>query len=269
MQKTQVFALLLTLTAKEVREIRKFLRSPFFNQREDVVALFDFLMANIQKGKYDLPKEKVFKKVYRHLPFEEQAFRQLLSWLQQLIEKYLTQQAFFEDPLEAKIRLAAVFRDRDLPRHFQKAVRDAERRLDGIPYRNADYYQRRYDLEHEKYVAASIQRTTSRNFQSIADNLDLAHILKKLQQVCLIVAHQTVYRADHELGMFKEILSYIDQKGLTENPTVDTYLNCYRALTNPEREDYFFRFRNLLVQNADRFSLDELRNLYLLAINFC
>ncbi|MEM9918751.1 MAG: hypothetical protein AAF990_11680, partial [Bacteroidota bacterium] len=76
-------------------------------------------------------------------------------------------------------------------------------------------------------------------------------------------------RADHELGMFKEILSYIDQKGLTENPTVDTYLNCYRALTNPEREDYFFRFRNLLVQNADRFSLDELRNLYLLAINFC
>ncbi len=269
MQNTQIFALLLTLQPKEVRELRKFLDSPFFNHRKDVVRLFEYLAKKMAKGKTELDKEKVFRKVYPKERFTEQAFRQLLSWLQQLIEKYLAYKRLFDDDIRVKIQLAEVFRERDLARHFKKTIREAEKKLDTPALRNADYYEQRFALEFEKYNASSIQRMTSHNFQSISENLDWSYIIKKLQQVCFTIAHQTVYRIDYELGMFREVLNYIERNHLTEHPTIAAYWYCYYALSDPEREDNFFRFKELLVQNNQRFSLEELRNLYLLAINYC
>ncbi|MEO1514724.1 MAG: hypothetical protein AAFV95_06920 [Bacteroidota bacterium] len=269
MQDTQLFALLRSLNPKELRELGKFLRSPFFNKREDVVRMFEFLLPRLHKERFAWKREEVYAKVYPKAVFKPQAFRQLSSWLQQLIEQYLAYQTIFGDGPEVKIRLAEVFRQRDLSRHFQKAIRYAEDRLEKVPLRNADYYQQRFELENEKYIASSTRRMTPHNFQSISDNLDLSFIIKKLQQVCLIVAHQTVYKIEYELGLFKSVLAYIEEKGLEQNATVATYLSCYEALTQEDGEPYFYQFKELLVSHGSRFSQDEQRNLYLLAVNFC
>lgn len=270
MEKTQLISLLQSLDPKEVREIRKFLRSPFFNHRKDVIKLFDYVIPLVHKNVASLGREKVYAKVYgTKESFNEQSFRQLLSWLQQLLEKYLAYQALSKEELEVKIRLAGVFQDRNLPKHFKKTIRDVEQKLSKLEIRNTNYHEWNFELEHQKYIASSVKRMTAHNFQVSSDHLDFAYILKKLRQVCLSVAHQTVYKTEYKLGLFEHVLDYIEKKQLEEHPTIAVYLYCYYTMTNVKRTDYFFKFKNILIESANRFSLEELRNLYLFAINFC
>lgn len=269
MEKTQVFALLKTLSASEIRRFRKFLDSPFFNHRQDVLKVFQYLISKIQKGKNTITREKVFLKVYGDQKFEEQMFRQLLSWLQQLIEKFLTYEAMMSDEVAVKLKLTTIFRERNLPKHFQKTIKSADQLIEDIPFRNADFYEKKFQLENEKYLATAGKRMSTRNFESLSKNLDDAYIIKKLQQACLSVAHQTVYKFDLDLGMFQKVLDYIEKRELDKNLTIASYLYCYKMLLKSEREDFFIKFKTFLFQNEKRFAIHELRDLYLLAINFC
>lgn len=269
MLRNQVFFLLKTLNVKEVREMKKFLKSPFFNQRKDVTIVFDFLMGKIQKGKAIPAKDRIFSKVYPDKKFDAQVFRQLMSWLQQLVEKYLAYQVMMKDELSVKLKLATVFRERELPRHNQKIIKSVESQLEKTKYRNADFYQHSFALEQEKYLSASIKRMTARNFHSLSEDLNIAFIIQKLQQACRLVAHQAVYNFDLELGLLPEVLEYIQKNRLENNPTIAAYQYCYFALIYPERIDYFSKFKKILFENTEKFPAPELRDLYLLAINFC
>ena len=52
------------LTPSDKKGLKKFVRSPFFNQREDVMLLFDYLENYIDTEPLKLAKEKVFEAVY-------------------------------------------------------------------------------------------------------------------------------------------------------------------------------------------------------------
>lgn len=267
---SQLISLMQALRPKEVRELRKFLKSPFFNQRKDVVTLFDFLDKKIRNRKVLPAKEKIFLKVYPNKKFDAQAYRQLLSWLQQLIEKYLAYQAMIENELDVKLRLATLFRERDLSKHYQKTIRDIEKCLNENEYRDANYYRQSFLLEQEKYLLASGEkRMASRNFQSLSDDLNINFILQKLRQACQLAAHQAVYNFDFQLDLLSEVLEFIEKQNLKSNPVIATYLYCYNALIAPDREDHFRSFIQVFFENSQRFSTNELRDLFLLAINFC
>ena len=64
MQKSNLIFILKRLSKRDWREFRKFVRSPYFNQREDVVLLFDYLDEAIHfLPPMAMHREKVFSKV--------------------------------------------------------------------------------------------------------------------------------------------------------------------------------------------------------------
>jgi hypothetical protein len=52
-------------------------------------------------------------------------------------------------------------------------------------------------------------------------------------------------------------------------PAVMVYLHCYRMLKWPEEEGHFKAFKQVLVEAGGQFEEDEMRGLYLFAINYC
>ncbi len=268
-EKSQLLALLRCLTTKELKEVRKFLISPLFNQRKDVVDLFDLLIKKIKKGKLDFNKEQIFLRIYPSKKFNAQGLRQVQSWLQKLIEKYLAYQSFMDNDIEVKLKMLTIFRERNLPRHLQKSINEIENLLGSTKLRNVEYYQNSFALDFEKQIASSTKRMSARNFEALSKNLDYAFIVKKLHQACLTVAHQAVYHFEIDQGILSEILAYIEKKNLKDNPSIASYWYCYMALSHPEEKELFTHFKNLLLEHQQRFSKTELRDLYLLAINYC
>jgi len=98
--------------------------------------------------------------------------------------------------------------------------------------------------------------------------MDLGFIAKKLRHVCLVLSHQAVFKRNYNFGLLDQILPYVERENLTRHPAIGLYYHAGRFLSDPAAEDHFFAFRQMLFQYAEAFPGDELRALYLLAINF-
>ncbi|MBC7777003.1 MAG: hypothetical protein H7246_16345 [Phycisphaerae bacterium] len=267
MEKTLLWEAFYSLTALEAREFGKFVRSPFFNARQQPVVLFDYLDACRRAGR--LPREAEAAAVLNKTEGGVKA-RQANSALLGLLEKYLTYNEKFQDEGQAKISLAAAYRKRNLGKHFNITLREARQSREQLPWRHADYFQDLNLVEWERYqFDTGTLRTEVLNLQATSDLMDTAFVVRKLYIACLAASHQTVFKAEYRIGLLDAVLSYVESENMLDTPAVGLYYFCYKFQTDlPGAERYFERFRTMLATHAEAFPPDELRTLYLLAINF-
>ncbi|MBP6810567.1 MAG: hypothetical protein KA138_03575 [Saprospiraceae bacterium] len=267
MEKTLLWEAFASLTAAEVREFGKFVRSPFFNARQQPVLLFDYLDACRRAGR--LPKDAEAAAVLNKTEGGVKT-RQTNSALLALLEKYLAYSEKFQDEGRAKIRLAAAYRKRNLGKHFNITLREARQNREQQPWRHADYFHDLNLVEWERYQFDTLTlRTEVFNLQATSDLMDTAFIARKLRLACAAVSHQTVFKADYHFGLLNEILVHVESGNLLETPAVGLYYYCYKFQTDlSAAERHFERFRAILDAHAEVFPPNELRTLYLLAINF-
>jgi predicted house-cleaning noncanonical NTP pyrophosphatase (MazG superfamily) len=259
MEKTMLWEAYSSLNPAELREFDKFVRSPFFNSRPHIIELQESLSKYMEKG--EVPP-KTPNKVSERLA---------QSALLTLLEKYLIYKEKFADPERGKIRLAAAYRKRNLPKHFQITMREARLGCEKQPHRHADYYHDLNLLEWEQYqFDTSSHRTESLNIQSTSDLMDQAFIARKMRLACLALAHQAVYKTEYKVGLLEEVLEYIETENLQEKPAIGLYFHCFHFLTQSyeEAKIHFEKFRTMLALSVSHFPSEELRALYLLTINF-
>ena len=199
----------------------------------------------------------------------DQKLRLANSNLLALLEHYWMYREKFADGDRAKIRLAGAYRKRKLGKHFDITLREARQARERQPWRTADYFHDLNLLEWEQYQwDSSSKRSESLNLQATSDFMDKAFIARKLRLACLALSHQAVFKIEYQLGLLDAVLKYLETSDLEETPTVGLYFHCYHFLADPTAEQHFERFREMLFAHADTFPEDELRTLYLLAINF-
>jgi hypothetical protein len=270
MEKTLLFEALSALTAAERREFAKFVRSPFFNTRAPLADLADYLMGCCERAV--LPDTAAAQAAAAPKAAAERGTLELRlanSALLALLEKYWVYREKFADEERGKIRLAAAYRKRNLGKHFQITLREARQSRERLPWRHADYYHDLNLLEWEQYqYDTSAKRTESLNLQSTSDLMDTAFVARKLRLACLARAHQAVFKTEYRMGLLEAVLAHAATEPMLKIPAVGLYFYCYRFLTDAEDLASFEQFRVLLLAHAGAFPPDELRTLYLLAINF-
>lgn len=271
MRNTRLSALLETFSKKELRDFRKFIQSPFFNQRTDVVQLFEWVSVLLKTQQAMPDKEQIFQRLYGvDTDYDDHKVRMVMSFLLKLAERYLVYQSIISEEVKVKTRLAAVYRQRNLSKHFEKAIREANDTLAKSELSNAVNYQMRQELQMEEYRYQSSQsRIADHNLQAVTDNLDIVYFSNKLRQACLLRSHQAVYKKEYRYGLIDAILDWVVQQNLLELPAIALYYYGYQSLVKPEEPFYFGQLKKLLVKKGNLFPKNEIADLYLLAINFC
>lgn len=270
MQNTRLIQLLTTLSAKEYRELDRFIQSPFFNQREDVVKFFQYLHECMTVHRVIPDKQQAHRFLYQDAAYDDHRVRVVMSLLLKLIEKFLVTQEFLSDDIQVKTRLLKIFRQRQLRKHFESTLREVETLQEKKPDRNADYFEHQFMIRHESYqFKVSRQRIGDLDLQLAIGDLDTAYLSRKLRQVCLALSHQAVYKTEYSLGLVDELLHYIAAKKLLDIPAISIYYHAYHAIINPDHAEAFAIFKQTLLANAPFFPPEEQRDLFLLAVNFC
>lgn len=269
MENSRLIAVAKTLGGKEIRAFRKFLKSPYFNQREDLVRLFQLIELVFLKKNSSITKEATFEQLYPNQEFDVQFLRQSMSLLLKQLELFLVLEEHQKDQLANKLTLSKIFRERELHKPFQSSLKELKKLQQNSSYRNAQYFEDHFKIMLEEYQFRASNRISEQNLQQISDSMDMAFILSKLRQACYSIAHQTVYKTEYRFGLLDAILDYIKKNNLDQHPTLAIYYYCYHALLFSRREEYFQLFRAHLFANEQLFHREEIRDLYLLAINFC
>lgn len=266
MEKTLTWEIIQSFSKIEIKEFRQFLRSPFFNKREDLTIIFDYL----SKQKAPISKETVFQKIFPQKAFDDQKLRLLLSYLLKLIEQFLILKERDSNELQNQIYLLEVYRKRNLNRHFQKTINKTQKNFQNQNLRHPEFYFSNFLMETEQFQFLSGSgRTQELNLQAVENNLDYAFISMKLRQACFSRSHESVFNTEYQIPLLSEILELAAKLEYKKIPAVAVYYYCFKALFQSENENDFQVFKNNLFALTNHFPKTEIANLYLLAINFC
>jgi hypothetical protein len=71
------------------------------------------------------------------------------------------------------------------------------------------------------------------------------------------------------MGLLHPLLTYIENNDVLKEPAVAVYYYSFKALTNRDNQSYFEELEKIIFGQGQLFPLTELREIYLLAINYC
>ena len=265
MHKSRLIELINTLDRKEIKETRQFLASPFFNHRVDVQALFELLI----KEETVPTKEEAFAILFPKEAYEPQRIRQVMSWLQKLVEEYLFIRAVRADKVNRKTQLIQEFRSRGLDRHCMVAVREAEALLEQSPNRSGSWHRQNYGLLQEKHLLTGRrQRTGEQHLQALTDEHDAVYLIEKLRYACLIRSYQAVNKVEYDLGLLLPLLPHLFDHFWERWPVASIYFFSFKMLSETDGHPFFYQLKEQLDKHRHLFPPQELRDIYLFAINF-
>jgi hypothetical protein len=270
MKSSKLWELLQTMDVRERARLQKFVASPFFNLREDVTVLLGILDACARNGELPPDKPAIFKALFPGAPYDEHRVRLAASLTLKLAERFMVHEYREAQDVDYEILLASLYRRRNLQTHYRSAIRQARVQQEKSPYRNAEYHELSFRVELEEYNhSAASWRSDANNLQHVSDQFDTAYIAQKLRQSCFSLSHQAVYNTEYRFGLLPNLLDYVERTGLHDIPAIGVYYYCYLALSKPGEEERFRQFRQKIGESGPLFPHEEMRNLYLLAINYC
>ncbi len=265
LEESTLVKLVRSFPASVYRDIRKFLSSPFFTTREDLLPLFN----RIVDGPLTF-KAELWSDLYSSTPFDDQRLRLLMSYLHKLLETYVSLSEWAADDVQQGVMLAVGYRKRGLNSQYSKARQGAEKRLNKRSLRDGHYHTVRYELMWEEYALQTVQNPTDpASFQEMVYHVDAAYLSNRLRLICMAYAQRQVYHTTLETLDVAEVIAMAERTDKANTPAVTLYLACYRMLREPDQVHHFHAFTTTLDQCQDVFERDEMRGLYLQAINYC
>lgn len=267
MIKSKLFQLIKTLSKQDIRDIRKFLQSPYFNQREDVINLFNVLILKKEEN----PKRKeVFQKIYPQQKFDEQSLRYVMSYLMKNIKQYFAIAAIQKDDFLMQIQLIQALKHRGLEQLFEKEWSKTAKELEAQQWRNASYFSQKYQLHWEQLEYTMIRRRSGDfPLQTLSDELTTAYVANLLWLSCTALVHQAMGKESLDIKLLDDVLAFIEKGNFQQVPVVMIFYYSYKALSQPEKEVYFQQFKSILQAHSTDFPQAEATDIYKLGINFC
>lgn len=264
-----------TLNQSEKREIRRWVQSPYFNRRPDVIRLFDYLCAAHGGSSSTLDKHAAYQFVFaeeRGDDYRDADLRHAMSFLYQSIKEYLAYRHWRQDEVDWGRHLCKNLRERGLEQAFEKEFEILLERLSASPHQSVDYFFQQYHLHLERW------ELHSRSNRGLTDLLGQVGAARDVFIAAETLRHACAVRAQPGQGELVETSVYlqatldaVESGALDPAPAVMAYYHCYKILTAQDAgaETHFRALQALLDRHWKLFPINESRDLHVGAINFC
>ncbi len=268
------------LNAKDLREINKFVRSPYFNTQKELVLLLDYILDSLSpSAKKRISKEKAFAILFPQKPYQEKKLSYIMSDLLRLIKRYLAISVAEQEQAQQQLYLCRALRQRRMQRQFLQELENAHKKLKKQKLRNAEYYYNNYLLKQEElgYTIVNLDHRQSGTdlLEKVSNSLTTFYITELLRQGCDILASKSLKSHDYNLDLLEEVLRYIAKNEIAQIPAVSIYYHNYQAFKALENEEmeisegHFKSIKTNIQHYWSSFSAQEIRDIYTLAVNYC
>ena len=272
MQNSKLYSILENFNKYEQNRLKKFLLSPYFNRNDVLVQIFETLTAHINSGNEgEIQKEVIWNQVYPESSYDDVLFRKNCSDLLKLIESFLAQQIYEENPIHQANYLIEAVGKRKMERLFNSTMKTARRLSNQQPFRTANYYLAQYQVEKNFYDLMELEhdRTAKRNVEEILNHLDHFFLAEKLRYSCSVLSQQSLVSHEYKLLFIDEITSHIEKYNFEKVPPIAVYYQIYLTYVDPENTTHYFKLMELLNRYGDLFPRNEAEFIYTTALNYC
>lgn len=278
MQNSDLIHTLSVLTKKELKQLHKFLLSPYFNENKRIVAFFEYLIdfaPNFTDP--NLEKRIVFKYFFPEKNYEATkglALRQLMSSLYKLIEKFITHSSaeLLETQIIFQKNILDFYRRRGLHNQFKKQLGKWNKMHGNRTFYGHLYYYEAFLIQDSVFSYHSIRNiknTCGEILQDCLHNLELFSLVSQLHYTALLLNESKIFNVALPTTFADALLKQVENGNHLTVPIIAIYYHAIILLQNRSEEHFFIQYKELLNQHSRRFFIYEARQLYVYAKNYC
>lgn len=276
MKERKIIQALQHLTVYELNSFGKFLRSPYFNQQDSVVAFFDLIEKSIrQKNVEGIENQSLWRTAMGDLPYNNQKFLKLSSDLTRLLEDFLAQKEF-DQQHSLKIQLTIEgARKRSLDNLYNGIISEIDRLGKKEINQSSEYY--RYQIEKNLFSlktenekkSEKFEITSELNISNISNHLDIFYVAEKLRHYCTLLSWKKMYQLDISMAHMDQIRQLVNQISFQEIPTIQIYNTIRLTYEEEDNVEHYYTLKNLITKHIHQFPQEEQKEIYATAISYC
>ncbi|MCB9280764.1 MAG: hypothetical protein H6562_17860 [Lewinellaceae bacterium] len=218
--------LLQSFSSAQWRGLEKFLLSPYFNENEQVAALFQWLRQSLTGNPApDLKPEAAFAHLFPGQVYQKQAVDRLSSQLFKYAEQFLAVERFTADEFAQDLQLLEYYQESLQDRLFQAKLRQLNKLQEGRTVRDIQFLRRQSAIEQAlaSWSGQRDQRTGDINLQRLNEWQDRLFLAEKLRLLNHMIGRSKVVQLDYELTWLEALLENLSQQDLEQWPLLDLY----------------------------------------------
>ncbi|MDZ4840358.1 MAG: hypothetical protein SGJ04_10155 [Bacteroidota bacterium] len=272
MKKSKLIALFQVMNSHEMKWFDRYVNSTYFNQNENVIKLLGILRKyhpEFQDSK--IAMENVGNLLFNHYDWREQDLRYVMTDLFKLLESFLALQEFNKDEVYKKHLLLQTYDNRGLDKHFKQSLEEAKQFQVKNNKRNVEYFFNQHLIGSDSYLHSLNQtpRAINKNLQDAVDNLDFYYLSNRLRYSAAILNREDIFQETYNNLFLVEILNLLSKIDLENIPAIGIYKRIVMLFIDADNKEHYKILIEALEPFSDEFPEDELRDMYMHALNYC
>jgi len=282
MHKSKLIPLLKSFSAVEQKKFRDFINSPYYNKNKTVIKFFNELKESYPDFKDErIRKEKIYSKLFSGRKYNEQVIKNLTSELIRLCKEFLEMEYYKKNIYDRKLNLINQLNAKKLDSFFNSELKELEKKLSDVKQMSDPHFYYLYKLEDVKigyHLERNEQTLVFDKVVKSGEYLVIFFILHLVKTISNLIINRISFNARYDLNLPEEFLNnlnlekliaYMKDKNIKHHNIVELYY--YRVLCNskPGNELYYFKFKNLLYENIEAYSKDEIYGLFNALETYC
>lgn len=267
MHKSRLVSLLKSLNKQEFRRLGRFLRSPFFNNNDEVIALYDYLKNNNHYPNFTAPvltKEQVDKKVFGKytLPYEydPRRIRDCMSHLSLLVIDFIgiIEAQDISGLVKDQLILKALAK-RNLHKLFEDKTTQAIQGLETNAIVDHQYYKLMFELRSAFFFHPDTPKLqqSAQAINAVMENLDLFYALSKLRISCELRSREHILAEQYHIDLIDEIIQLSNIKYQSHTCLFQIYTNLISLFSDGYQAVIYNESKNLYFENLKSISKEE------------
>lgn len=274
---TKLFLILNSLTSHELKDLGKYISSPFHNSNKALIRFYNLLKKHYPDFvSRTLEIENTHKKLFPGKKFNSAVMRNLISEMIQATEDYLALTNFRNDPLETKKHLLKELQTRNIEKLFEKNIEEAEKILENSKVRDEYYYANKYELDsirrtfYELKVPVGKRRRVHGILPDEIENLTYAFFIQILREYFSLYNIQSQLNFEYGYKFFDEIMNHIEREKQTYEKVPMIYiLHSFLSLfIKGENEELIPSLKEMIDKNMGMMNKEDFDNFYVELYNY-
>ncbi len=269
---TKLFKVLKKFDKYEQNKLRKYVSSPYFNRDQHLLKLYNTIVLKINKNSSEhIYKKQLWKAMKTDRPYDDVRFRKYCSDLLKLVQGYLSQQFFEDSSFYRNNFLLQEIKKRKLEELYNSSLRAAKRDVNDSIGVHPDAFLELFQIE-ERYFEI-IDFETKRHLISNLDEMDgylnSYFISRKLEIICSAIYRSSQYSHDYNIQFVDQIIEFVNNIEYKNYPYIAIYYHILLTLIHQEDDEYYYKLKDEIEKNIDRFEIEEIDKVYTYVLNYC
>lgn len=267
----KLYQTLCSLEAQDYKRLLKYLKSPYFNQSKTLTRLCEILLTAVERGDQRFDRFQIWSQICLGENYNDVSFRKYCSDLLKLVEDFMAQETIMNDPIRRGIDALDFAVQRKIEPLYTGILRRARTEMEGSQYRSLEHFKNAHSIERLYYdlMDFDVKLNVRANIEEIGYNLDLFYWIEKLKLYSSVLSQKRTGNYTYKINFIEEILTYLQTFSIDEVPELAIYYYSFLTLYEEEKDEHYFKLRNLL----DRFGVlmpqKEAIELYDSALHYC